>query len=89
MNEFQIHLTEKLIELVSPQTLGDVTVKIRKGGDETTVEVILDEREVSFWVYVDGASILGRYVDARFEIEDYPDLNNLTKAFLHHVRAQL
>jgi hypothetical protein len=67
-----------MIVKVSPRSLGE-------GPVEVTVEVLLISAGVSFWIYDDGASILGPNIDLRFEAESYRESTQLSDAFLEGV----
>ena len=45
MDEFQLGLTKELIELMSPPSVGDVSISISKGPSEIVVEAKLASRE--------------------------------------------
>jgi len=85
MNRFQLDLTKELIEMLSPVALGDVVVAIAKGPREVTLEAKLVSRDIAFWIYEDGASILGKETDVRFEAESYESASALAAAFLRGV----
>jgi hypothetical protein len=82
MNQFQLHLTKELIEMLSPTALGDVVIAITKDPNEITSEVKLVSRDIAFWMYEDGASILGKDVDVRFEAEGTKVKTALMAAFM-------
>ena len=59
MNDFQLGILQTLLEYASPVGIGDVSVSITKGPDEVVIEMKLVSRDISFWVYDEGAQILG------------------------------
>lgn len=63
-------------------------------GCVATFEIVGDARKIScngceFWVYPDGAGVLGPSVDKRFEIYDYDSLRALQAAYLVFIRDLL
>jgi hypothetical protein len=89
MDEFQLGLTKELIELMSPPSVGDVSISISKGPSEIVVEAKLASRDLSFWIYDDGASIIGKGVDIRYEAEDYRQPSELAETFLRKARETI
>lgn len=85
MTRFQLDLTKDVVELISLAAVGDVSISIEKGPNEILVEAKIPSRDLSLWIYEDGASILGNDVDIRFEAESYSELSVLAKAFLKKV----
>ncbi|QWG12382.1 hypothetical protein KMZ29_22155 [Bradyrhizobium sediminis] len=85
MNNFQLNLTKDVIELISPAAVGDVSVSISKGPNEVIVEAKLTSRNLSLWIYENGASILGNGIDIRFEVADHREPSVLAETFLKKV----
>ncbi len=89
MNKFQLDVLKDLLELISPAEVGDISILVSKGSNETVIEAKLTKRDLSFWIYDDGASILGRNVDVRYEAESYRTLDMLAEAFLKGVSSTI
>jgi len=85
MNKFQLDLLKELIELISPAAVGDISISISKGPNEVVIEAKLTSRQLSFWIYEDGTSILGEGIDIRFEAESHREQSALSKTFLKKV----
>jgi hypothetical protein len=82
MNRFQCDLLKELIDLISPAVVGDVSISIAKGPNEPVIETKLISRQLSFWIYEDGAQIAGEGIDIRFEAESHREPSELAKTFL-------
>ena len=82
MNKFQLSLLKNLLELMSPAEVGDISIEVSKGPTEPLIEAKLISRNMSFWIYVDGAMIDGEGIDIRYEFQSYPDLRVLAESFL-------
>lgn len=89
MKRFQSDLLKELIDLISPAVVGDVSISITKGPNEPVVEAKLISRQLSFWIYEDGASLLGNGIDIRFEAESHREPSAVAKAFLEKVSEVL
>jgi hypothetical protein len=89
MNAVQMHLTQRLIELVAPPDVGDVVVNITKGPSDVTVEFGLSLKSSSIWIDQHGVSIVGPGVDERYEAHDYADEAGLIDTVLASVRDML
>ena len=82
MNKFQLDILKQLIDYTSPVSAGDISVSIRKGPSEVVVELKLISRDISVWVYEDGAQVRGRKLDIRYEAESFSDITVLAATFL-------
>jgi hypothetical protein len=87
MNKFQLDILKKLIELISPTEVGDICISISKGPSEVVVEVKLISKNFSFWIYEDGASILGKNIDVRYEAESYREASVLASVFFEKAKS--
>lgn len=81
-NPFQSSTQSALLSLL--HELGATPSRVEVTGDDATVEV--DADQVRFWIYPDGACVIGRGADFVYEKWDYGSLDELREDFLSRVR---
>ena len=86
LTPFQQRTDRALAELLSGRDALAVEREI-DGLTEPYIRVVVGD--LSLWIYVDGASIIGPGVDRVFERWDYASLDALEAAFLACVDASL
>lgn len=80
LNEFQTGTSEKIVELLKAK--GRAFTDELYNGPGTEHSVRIESQALTFWIYIDGAEVLGPILDERFEIYDYRSLDELRNAFL-------
>jgi hypothetical protein len=82
LNSFQIDLASSLSAMLDKYAAEDIETATEFGPEEAFIKVTLKPKQISFYIYDDGAGFWGEGIDQRFERPDYKDLAELGRAFL-------
>jgi hypothetical protein len=75
-----------LASVLAKYSKDEIVRNVALGPEESFVQIEVRPKNMTAYIYEDGAGLLGLGIDKRFERYDYADLKELQRAFLSAAR---